>query len=177
MEDYWMEIWYDCRCNYLFSYLNLNLTLDPGAYGMVFGYAKIQYIDSGALPWEEGSLTGSLYLYLANVGNLTSNFSIYPNGCNGQDEPHVVGGPLSGLIAAGTFGQFLFPIGNWFSCFLWPKFFIDFNCFSTLVCLQDAGRLPFTVLYLGIIETFKNDFIGVFNTNVFQVYAKTSINI
>ena len=100
-----------CRCNYPNSYLNLNLALNASAVGLLRGYSKIQFVDSGVLPWRGEPLSSSLYLTLANTGNITGYFTVMPNGCNGPDQPFVTAGPASRILAAGSSSQYFFPIG------------------------------------------------------------------
>ena len=109
------------RCNYQFSYLNLNLTLNATASGLLKGYSQIEYRDSGILPWRTGFLTSSIYIDVANTGNITSNLTIVPNGCVGQDTPYITTGPLTQTIAANADNQFVFSTRkiSWARPILW----------------------------------------------------------
>ena len=99
------------RCNYQGAFLNLYLALNTTAFGMVRGFSRIQYVDSAALPWSTESLTSTLYITLANAGNITGNFTVMPVGCSGPDLPTVQAGPVWKLLAAGSSVQYFFSIG------------------------------------------------------------------
>lgn len=101
-----------CRCNFQFAYLNLNLTINASAFGLAKGYSQMTYQDSGVLPWSAGSLTSSIYINVANTGNLTSNLTIVPNGCVGDDSPNSTTGALTQTIPASAVSQFVFLIGK-----------------------------------------------------------------
>ena len=101
-----------CRCNYLYSYLYLNISFDPTVYGLVYGYSSITLISSGADPWTPGSLTGTLSVTLQNSGNVTGQFTVTPNGCSGSGNPAVSGGAIGASVGASTSADFSFAVSE-----------------------------------------------------------------
>lgn len=70
-----------CRCNYAYASMYLNMSFDPQTFQISYGYSQILLQGSAKVDWSAGSLSGSIYISIQNLGNISDTVSIQPSGC------------------------------------------------------------------------------------------------